>query len=75
MPSERSMLLAHHQEFGSVHRCSHGCFHVQEGTATIALNEGQYRCLVVMLNDSAVNYESLLSQFEPEASNGLEPGG
>ena len=59
MMKSESALLAHHPDFGSVYRCSHGCYHVQVGAATIAMSDEQFQRFVAMLNDSAATYESL----------------
>ena len=54
-------------DFGSVACCSHGCIHVQVGATTITLSKEQYLRFVVMIADSAANYEQFrLNQAEPD---------
>jgi len=53
-----SAVLARHDGFGSVTRCSHGRVHVRLGVTTMTLTDEEYVRFVAMLNDSAAKYES-----------------
>jgi len=53
----RRCVLAHKESLGHLARCPHGCFHLQIGRTSLALNEDEYIELVAMINQSASNYE------------------
>ncbi len=67
-----ALTLASAGRFGSVTQCDHGCIHLQLGQISITLTEPQYQRLVVLINDSAANFEFFRG---PLTESELDPQG